>query len=222
MTIYYISFIASAVSNILALAVGSLYCYRRTNEKFLRIFPLYLLMSFSVDIFSGSFRNARFALNNLFTAAELLTFAWFFLQILKSRVIKWQLGVSLLGFAGFFITYSMNNGLGKAPNVIAIVLEIFIIIVPCLTWYHELFTRQETINLFSDSSYWLVTGILFYLSSTLPFYVASIYFTIHGLFLAAQSLLSINNFANIIMYLLFIKGFTCKARGESLPRQAKK
>jgi hypothetical protein len=87
-----------------------------------------------------------------------------------------------------------------------------IIIIPCLTYFRQLFTTREPADLPKEPSLWLVTGIFFYLVTIIPICIATNYMSSHSMRTAAHILYSINNFAFIITYLLFIKGFTCRIK----------
>lgn len=224
--IYFISTVANWLTNFLAFVVGVFYCYRTVNPPYMRIFPGYLFISLAIEVFVNHYfllllhskpfgihqQYATLTLYNLFTPFELFMFSWFLFQVIQSSLIKKVLIISLILFSFFFIFYSVQTDIGKKNNVIGVVLESVIIIIPCLAYYRELFTRSEPVNLLREPSFWLVTGIFFYLATIIPFYVASSYFVDHGMAGVAKSLSSINNFALVITYMLFVKGFTCRIR----------
>jgi len=224
--IYNISGLINLIINIVAFAVGIFYCYRSHNPPYMRIFPIYLFVSAAIEFFInpyipklfnyqrfGSHREyATFLTYNLYTPFELFIFAWFLSRIIYSPQIKRLLILLLMLFCLFFIIYSLKSDIGKNINVIAIILESVIIIIPCLTWYRELFARSEPVNLFLEPAFWLVTGIFFYLTTIIPYLVTSFYLTSHGLYGIIKTLGSINNFSLVVTYMLFIKGFTCRIR----------
>jgi hypothetical protein len=100
----------------------------------------------------------------------------------------------------------------EAKYFMPVVLESAIIMIPCLVYFRELFTAKELVNLFGEPAFWLVTGIFFYLATIFPLFIAAPYLRGHGLFQVGKTLYSINNFAIVIAYLLFIKGFTCRIK----------
>jgi len=224
--IYHISALISILTNIVTLLIGVFYCYRSQNPSYMRIFPVYLFISAAVEFFADAdiltlFRYRPFgnyhdyvasAIYNLYTPFELFIFAWFLLRIIRSAMIK-RLVIGLLTlYCLFFIIYSVRLDIRKNSNMISIILENVIIIIPCLTWYRELFTRSEPVNLYREPAFWLVTGIFFYLATVTPFYVASIYLISHRLRGLFETFSSINNISLMITYMLFIKGFTCRIR----------
>jgi hypothetical protein len=106
----------------------------------------------------------------------------------------------------------MQAGILDAKYFMPVVLECVIIMIPCLVYFRELFTAKEVINLFTEPSFWLVTGIFFYLATVFPLFIAEPYLKEAGFLQVRKSLYSINNFAVGITYLLFIKGFTCRTK----------
>jgi len=221
--IYSTSIGINLITNLLALVVSIFYSYRSLNPSYLRIFPPYLFVSIALEIFVtpylrflgmqpfGSHQDYAMAVvYNLFTPFELFMFAWFFFRIIQSPLIKRLLVIFLMLFCFFFIIYFLQVDIGKKIEHLPVVLESIIILMPCLTWYRELFTLSEPTNLYREPAFWIVTGIFFYLATIIPYYVASNYLISHGLAGVAKSLYSINNFSLVITYILFIKGFTCR------------
>lgn len=208
------------------MTIGIFYCYRSPNPSYMRIFPAYLLISLATEFLGNSYILKLFNYQpfgshqlygaivtyNLYTPVELFIFAWFLFQIIRSSRIKKLLIFLLMLFCLFFIIYSAKSDIGENINVFAVILESVIIIIPCLTWYRELFIRTESVNLFREPAFWLVTGIFFYLATIIPYLVTSIYLTNHGLVGLVKTFASINNFSLVITYILFMKGFTCRIR----------
>jgi hypothetical protein len=133
-------------------------------------------------------------------------------QITRSVTIK-KLTILLLSlFVLFFIKFAVADGLGSTINDLAVLFESVIVITLCLTFFRELFARPEPVDLLREPSFWLVTGIFFYLATIFPLFLTRSWLQGHGLTKVVQSLYSINNFALSVTYLLFIKGFTCRTR----------
>jgi hypothetical protein len=148
---------------------------------------------------------------NLFTLFELFIFSYLLFQVVRSLKIKKILIVLICLFSVFFVQYLLQEDLGAFSNI-AVALESIIIIIPCLTYFRELFTRAEPVDLLREPSFWLVTGIFFYLATIFPLYMTRSYLISHGLIGVSKSLSSINNFALSITYLLFIRSYTCRIK----------
>jgi len=222
--IFFISNVTNSITSLLVLAVGVLFCYRSYNPPYLKIMTFYLVVSVGIEILANRFLiqlldfrpfahwpDARITLYNLFTPFELFIFSYFLFQVIQSPLIKKIVIMLACLFAVFFVQYAVQKGLGDF-NDIAVVLESVIIIIPCLTYFRELFARDEPVNLVREPSFWMVTGIFFYLATIIPLYMTRSYLFAHGLSGVAKSLSSINNFALSITYLLFIRGYTCRIK----------
>lgn len=210
----------------IAFIISMLYCHRKFNPSYLRIFTMYLFVSVALETVAntlwGSLFNfypfgshqvqATYTIYNLFTFFELCIFAWFLMQVIRSSLVKRLLIVLVILFTVSYFLYYLKTGLGEQLNLVSVVMESTIIIIPCLTYFLELFTNQEPVELLKEPSFWLVTGIFFYLATIIPLCVTSGYMNSHGLKNAADILYSINNLALIVTYLLFIKGFTCRVK----------
>jgi len=223
--IYFLSNATAWITNLLALFLGTIYCYRKGQPVYLWIFPLYLFVSIAIEIVANPFLIPIFNLlafsshqaqtgdviYNFYTVFETFVFAAFFLQVIRSTSMK-HLTILLLSlFAFFFTRSSLVNGL-YIINDPAILFECAIIIILCLTFFKELFARPEPIDLFKEPSFWLVTGIFFYLAAIFPLFLLMAWLRSHGQYKIYESLYSINNFALCVTHLLFIKGFTCRTK----------
>jgi hypothetical protein len=222
--IYFLSNIISSIAGFITLIIACFCCYRKGVPGYLKIFPVYLFVSDGIELFANrplitlfKFHFSpeqlllRFPIYNLFTVFETLAFSYFLFLIIRSRQIKKISFLLLALFLLFFIQSSLKDGL-QHTNDLAVVFESIIIVILCLTFFRELFTRSEPIDLLKEPSFWLVTGIFFYLTVIFPLFLADSYLKSHGLIKVAQGLYSINNFALCVTYLLFIKGFTCRTR----------
>jgi len=223
--IFFISVVAALVALLLAFIVAALYSYRGFNPPYMRIFLWYLFVSLLVEVLVNSYIGRLFgfqlfgshqgyaqnAMYNFFTLFELLMFSWFLFRIIRSSLIKRILVVLVIIYSIFYIYISVWVYPGQF-NSLAVVVEGIIIIIPSLTYYRELFTRDKPIDLAGEPSFWMVTGLFFYLATIIPVNFAGAYLSHRGYFQVVQNLYSINNFALVIANLLFIKGFTCRRK----------
>lgn len=226
--LFFVSVIANYLGNLLALIIGLVYCYRNHHLPYVKIFLLYLFVSIAVEVLAvpeffhlpSFWRDpdfARIVTYNLFKPFELFIFSWFFLQIIQSRRVKRILVGSIVSYSILFACYSWVVGIGSNIIQSTTILESIILLIPCLTWYRELFTHKESVNLIREPEFWLVTGIFFYLCAIIPFASSITYLVRHGLFKLGASLSSINTFSYLVTYCLFVKGFTCRSRLKALP-----
>lgn len=221
--IFTISNIFNWTTNLLALIAAFLYSYRNFSPAYLRVFPIYLFLALAAEVLANRALDhylhiepyptrIRFIIFNIFTVVELCSFAWFLFHVIRSRKVKMLLIAELTLFCLFFPAYWLWKGPMADYGSSGVVIEVIIIIVPCLTFFRELFTRNETVDLTGSPSFWLVTGIFFYLVTIFPLYLTRNYLHDHGLAALIKSLHSINNFAISITYLIFIRAFICRTK----------
>ena len=222
--INFLSDVVSWISNLTALIIACLYCYRPDRPAYLRIFPVYLFVSFGIEFFADKFLrtflpftihddNSHIAdvLYNIFTVFETAVFAYFLYQVIRSPFMK---KITLL-LLSLFLLYFTSTTLLNGPyyhNYKAVALESIVILIPCLTFFRELFTRREPLDLLKEPSFWMITGIFFYLATIFPLFITMPWLRSHGLKNVAHGLYSINDFAVSVTYFLFIKGFTCRIK----------
>lgn len=223
--IYLFSNIVSFLASLAALIVGCLYCYRAGYPGYLRIFPVYLLVSIAIEFLANNYYRSwlpfhlddvkitvKEILYNSFTLFETVVFIYFLYLIIRSTLIK-KLAIGL--FILFLVYFTGSTLIGKGIyqfNDLAVFFESVIIVFLCLVFFRELFTRPEPIDLLRDPSFWLVTGIFFYVATIFPLFLTASYLRTHGLEKINRTLYSINNFAISITYLIFIKGYTCRTK----------
>lgn len=203
----------------LSLIMSLVYCFRKQCPPYLRVFPVYCFVSFSVEMLVNIyFYGARgpgvtyLTLYNLFTVFELSLFSWFLYHVIRSRRMRQVMILLLLLYGWFFIQYTRANDINRHLNKPAIVLESILLIIPCLVFFRELFIRPEPVDLLQEPSFWMVTGILFYFGSIFPYFLSMQYLETHGMITISRTLYTINNFSLAITHLLFIKGYTCRTR----------
>ena len=210
----------------MALIIGSLYCYRAGLPGYLKIFPFYLFVSIGIEVIAHPYLRAvfkllpssahqvaiSFILYNFYTVFETFVFTWFLFQVIRSGAIKKITILLLFLFILFFTKSALTVGLGNSVNDLAVLFESVIVITLCLTFFRELFARPEPVDLLKEPSFWLVTGIFFYLATIFPLFLTRHWLLDQGLAKIVKSLYSINNFALSVTYLLFIKGFICRTR----------
>jgi hypothetical protein len=222
--INFFSDVVSWTSNLAALIIACLYCYRPDRPAYLKVFPLYLFVSFWIEFFADKFlrpflpftihdENSHIAdvLYNLFTLFETAVFSYFLYQVIRSPFMKKFTVLLLALFLIYFTSASFLHGL-YYHNYKAVALESIVILIPCLIFFRELFTRHEPLNLLKDPSFWMITGIFFYLATIFPLFMTLPWLRSHGLNNVAHGLYSINDFAVSVTYFLFIKGFTCRIK----------
>lgn len=115
----------------------------------------------------------RFA-DYIFTVFEFLIFYSFFKKTLSFKIYQRILSVL------FFLFLSIGCGLlfydiivsGMVPESSISFLfnaQAFVLLVPCIFYFLEIFKSKPTSNLLRTPAFWVVTGLSFFMISTLPF-----------------------------------------------------
>jgi len=215
--IFTISIYLATLSSVVLLIFSFLYCYRKNNPAYLRIFPSYCVMSLIAEILNNYWLLEDYLapskklsiLSNMYTCYELIFFTYFLILIIHSKLAKKILvilDICFFLFCGWtFVTRGLYSGAGPI-----ILFECLILIIPCLVYFRELFTLQKHIDLSKEPSFWIVTAMLFYYFIFPPIVLFNGYFELHKLDAIALGIESLNNFSQIITDILFIKAFTCR------------
>ena len=197
------------------------------NEKTHVVFIIYsatifLLFTMS-DIFkitsSLSKRNMSAIIesgNTVVEVIEFFTFYYFFLQIIKSKLVrslmKFSLILLLLLMALFFIKLSDQNfnrtQIFRISSLIGSI-KFFLLLIPLLTYFFEIFNIAPVKDISQSPSLWITSGLFIYCLATLPFLLISGY-----LYSATKSLyvamFSIHYLSLGFLFLTIIKAFSCR------------
>lgn len=186
---------------------------------FLYYFLGYVLLK-SIFFVQASFPTSQLWLKTskladyIFTLFEFLIFFVFFKKVLFFNFHKKILtgicyafmitGCAILLYDLYFFgkvrTYSIN----VLFNIQAISL-----LIPSIFYYLEIFESKPILNLLHDSSFWVVTGLSFFMISTLPFSLLLNSFrkSNPGVFF---KLFTLFYFFYIILFSMIIRAYLCK------------
>lgn len=153
--------------------------------------------------------NIRFTFQSILLLLDLVFWSLFFFRILKDaknkRIIK-TMFVATFSFAVYILYYNSKS----QPNLhVAAILNICKTVY-CILFYLNLFKKISDQNILEQPAFWVVSGVIFYSSLSLPFYGLNDYICLQFPPLISYNIFSISNMLIIIMYLFFIKAFLCK------------
>ena len=172
----------------------------RNKERNLRLIFYYSLVSLISDGCFSAFPKATFYTFSFFTIIEFTLFSTFFYFIYYSKNLKKFIILSLPLFYSLAIynLFNQNKNESNFDSLTAAIESILLIICSILYFYEEL--NNPKINfIYSSKKFWIVVGILMYLSAALFLFIAASLIT-KGDF---KRLLLINNSANILKNILF-------------------
>lgn len=111
-----------------------------------------------------------------FTLVELIIFSHFYYNLIHSTIFKKIILLLNLMFLPFFVYMLAEDkefyaAISEKTQNIVYTVEGVVLLPICLSYFMELFRRPASLNLKNDPSFWISTGLLFFLACTLPFSV---------------------------------------------------
>ncbi len=206
----YIVFIA--ISFLVSLTIY----FQPDTRLYLRLFPLFLLLTLAVELISFYFsvNNKTIAIliiYNFFSLFEYLFYMYVLREIIQHKrakkiifYITWL--YILLEILNFLFIQKIT-----AYNSMTYALGCLLIGAICIYYFFELFQSAHSVSLVRQPSFWICSGLLFYYCCSFPIY---------GLlnFLKKAPPVIQNNFGvvvlllNVFLYSSFTIAFLCRIR----------
>jgi hypothetical protein len=196
--------------------LSSLNAFRLDFPLHLKVFSVLLGLDFLVEFSSNVLVNllhfrTNVPLYNCFMLVETMTYAWFFREILTSRLLKGLIGGYMILFPIFWIiVVFFVFGLYQWNSYVAIVESLFTVCMAAV-FYYQLFTAPTLIRLTTSPEFWIATGLIIFYTCNLP-YLGMLNFITKDYLPLAKSLLKLLQVLNIIMYSLFTLAYLCTKR----------
>jgi hypothetical protein len=149
-------------------------------------FDLIALISIDYVLLSSFFTTQEssffaFFTNTLISLVELIVYYHFFFKTIKSQfIIKLMklLRIIFISIMIIFVTTQfsfLTNRFSYVTEIIG-VIEFLFLLLPCFTYFYELFKNDPVVNLYHRPSFWIVTGIFFYAIISIPYYLIDCFF----------------------------------------------
>lgn len=201
----------------------------RKKHRSLKFFPIYfgcLLIVFlslyanicseEVIIYSLTKFNFHHYIDYFSTLIELLIFVHFFTFVIESQRFKNILIIitALFVFYYFVELYfdkRFSRSISETTQSRVYTIESLILLIPCFVYFYELFKRPPTLNLKQEPSFWIVSGLSFFVTCTLPYSLLENYLRENYLYLMT-TLYSVFYIFYILLLLMIIKAYTCNPR----------
>lgn len=209
--VYRISLWLGCLSVGLLFLFSLVFCLRSDNPRYLRSFPIYCGANALAEVVAHIFPVTGRIDYDIFTLFELLYFSYFLSRLIDSRGTKRLIWTLAFLFLACFVLYTLHPALFDGAGWF-IILECIIIIIPCLVYFMEVFSKPHTADLWVEPAFWMVTGILYYFFILIPTILFVYYFDSQHKPALALAVYSVNNYAQVISYLLFFKGMTCRLK----------
>jgi len=199
--------------------VSCVYNYKKI--KGLRSLFLYSILSLSqsfIGIYVNVFKSYTIASEeflensiNIFIVLEFIIFYLFLISAIKSRLIRMLMQLTLLMFLISTLSYwIISNGFNEGPAILT-VLESYLIILPCLYYYYELFKIPSSKRILDESKFWTITGMLFLFAFLIPIFLQrnNIFWNFRYLYRTAYSITFIGY---TILFVFFLKAIQCRIK----------
>jgi hypothetical protein len=180
--------------------------FKRNNESKLWVIFLYAILSVFTDAAFSAIpkdeENAEFYLFSLFTIIEYSIFTIFIFLQIKSKLIRWIIGIiSLLfyGFAIYNVLKAQENNFDSLPASI----ECVFVILFCILFFFEQMRNTEVSFIYSSKVFWVTASVLLYLAATLFLFISAAYLTPDEM----DAYWSINFISNILKNILLSIAF---------------
>jgi hypothetical protein len=172
------------ICELTAIILGLIY---KRKDRIARFFIFYIILDITILVIdqyiiylsgldrkkAGLFVNI---LNSFVFLIELLVYFFFFQKALQSLLIKKTLSILRLVFIGLTSLYLLHTiiynttRIGSFDTYTLGVIEFFFLIVPCLFYFAELFSKPSERKLLNRPSFWIATGIFFYSFISIPYF----------------------------------------------------
>lgn len=196
------------IFNILLVGFSLVVSFQKEKPGYMRSFLVYAIGNELAEVSAMVTSSSKTIGYGIFTAFELLYFVYFLSQLIESRkIIKLNWCLSAI-FLALFLAYEFHKIYFGGGWLL--VFESAILISLCLAYFTELYLKPTDLNLWNEPAFWMVTGILFYFACLIPILFFTGYFVSKGDVYMAFNIYSVNNYAQIVSYLLFFKAMTCR------------
>ncbi len=145
---------------------------------------------------------------SIYIVIELFLLGLFFLTTLKNNQYSKSLKVIYIICLLIVIAIILKDNLKTNNFQATAISNLFFCLCSCI-YFYQLFLNEPIVIINKDSTFWIVSGIFFYSTFSLPLYPISAYFKNTGNYSISQTLILIINLLVIIMHLFFIKSFLC-------------
>lgn len=132
----------------------------------------------------------------------------FFLQIINEKKDRIQLKILLLTIL-FLALYLLFFSKVDKRNMHIVALTAICKTVFCIFFFYKVFKNVLYENILKEPAFWIITGLFFCSTLSLPFYALYSYIKAQFSPLITSTFFSFTNILIIIMHLFFIKAYLC-------------
>jgi hypothetical protein len=151
-----------------------------------------------------------------FTLLELFVFTVFFQNILFSNSAKKILTSLTILFSLYFIYVTFSDKffpheISESSQTRAYTIEAVLLLLPCVVYFYELFSRDPTRILANEPAFWIVTGLFSFITCTLPISIMENYIRNQHIHLLLE-LYSLFHIFYILFFVMLMRAYKCNAQ----------
>jgi hypothetical protein len=159
--------------------------------------------------------NSLLITNTFSFLGEILAFLFFFQCTLQGKLIKRLIPVLrntfiILATSHLLNIFLFHRALTSNDMYYLGAIEFFFLMIPCLFYFAELFTKPSAKGLFKRPSFWITTGIFFYTFVSIPYYFIVEYLSKSGYQYYYELSVLLFSIPYGITFLFLSKAFTLK------------
>ena len=203
------------------IALGGFIFSLRNSEGILKIFTYYFLGFvflqgfYFIGVPNSLDKNPFLStiIDFIFTIFEFFIFIRFFWEIFPPNIRRFLIVLS------FFFTLSCSyyfvqdlyksRGLSLASLEVVFIIESISLLIPCVIYYVRMFNLNEPEPLQKDKYFWIITGLCFFILSTLPFSYLMNYLRTEQMEIY-KNLYSIVYLFYCLLFIMIVKAILCK------------
>jgi hypothetical protein len=176
----------------------------KNPKKELWIIFIYIIYSLVFDFLGGKNPGEKYSfyISSFFTIGELLISSYYFYTVIKTPILRRSiLAASSVIF--LFLLFNFFRSDKKNFDSFSASLESITLIIFCLVYFFEQINKQEQYFIYSSPNFFIVLGIMIYMSGTLFLFVMANNFSE----IESRKYWVINNVINFITNISFSIAF---------------
>jgi hypothetical protein len=198
----------------IALLAGLAIYFQPNTDIYLKLFPLFLLLT-GIVIIIATYLTAQNGNNtilyNFFTSFEFCFYFFILYRIIRKplakRIILCILLIyPLVDLINIFFIQKLN-----IFHTMTYALGCLLIVTICIYYFFELFQLSHSINLARQPAFWICSGLLFFYACSFPIFGLANF--LRSLpYVILKNLRTIVDLLNIFLYSSFTIAFLCRLR----------
>lgn len=198
----------------LSMIVGFATLMKNRKASYLRVFPFFLLLALTTELWAfhlGQKNIPNIAFYNIFSVVAFVFYIYVLYYVIISATAKRIILVVMIGYAVLSLSNILFIQKIDTFHTITYSLGCFILIVISIYYFYELFQVPRSIDLKREPAFWIVSGLLFFYSCTLPILGIMNYMP-NAIAFNLEPIIMV---LNILLYSLFTIAFLCRRKLKS-------